>query len=133
MYVKRADKNNSVPPGTYFNLSIVDTGYTFGQNLTEEQKADVVRIALNNKSVQDMLNGTTYFQNGDVRVSYSSERGPDEPVLHVLTYPYVDFETGTFYEGGRSIDVSVDVNKGKVIRVMSFMRTPILQENQSIS
>ncbi len=52
-YTKRADKYDQVPQWENPNISIAQTNYVPGQVLTGEQREKAIKIALDNKTVQD--------------------------------------------------------------------------------
>lgn len=124
-YVQRADKYGKLPIQTFENKSIVNTGYSYEQNLTDEQKADAVKIALDDKRVQDQLNGTNYSLNG-IGMTQSGWSGPGYDYMEI--YPSVSFMVGKVYEPGYMVMVLIDLNNKKVVNVMTHFRTPVPRE-----
>lgn len=121
-FVKRVDKKGREPMITFENKSIINTGYNYNQNLTEEQKAEALRIALDDKRVQDELSGKEYSLN-DIWISQIGESGLGYSYVEV--YPSVSFMVGKVYQPGYMVDVKVDINKGKVIDILTHFRTPV--------
>jgi hypothetical protein len=125
-YVKRADAYGQLPPESHTNISIAETDYTVGKVLTGEQREKVVRIARENKAVQEKMRGKNYSVDGDVMVSYISFYKDDN--LYVGAYPMVRFTEGTsMYEPDFLIDVVLDADRGEVLNSWVLVRTPVLR------
>lgn len=108
------------------DMSIAETGYHAGEILTGEQRDKVVRIARENKDVQEKMRGKNYSVDGDVMVSYVSFYKDDN--LYVGAYPMVRFTEGTsMYEPDFLVDVVVDADRGEVLNSWVLVRTPVLR------
>jgi hypothetical protein len=123
-HVKRADAYGQVPPEDYFNLSLPWTGYREDEILSEQQKAKVVRLALEDKAVQEQMGGRYYTVDGDVAVKSGGVRRGDSS--YVGAYPHVTFTQGTpLNQPDFMVFVIVDVDRNKVIQSMVGVRTPV--------
>lgn len=123
-HVKRADAYGQVPPEDYFNLSIAWTGYREDEILSEEQKAKVVQLALEDKAVQEQMGGRYYTVDGDVAVKSGGVWRGDGS--YVGAYPHVTFTQGTpLNQPDFQVFVIVDVDRNKVIQSMVGVRTPV--------
>jgi hypothetical protein len=132
---KRADANGQLPPEDYFDMSLPWTGYHEGDALSEEQMAKVVRLALEDKSVQEQMGGRNYSVMDDVIVTSGGVWRGD--ASYVGTYPHVTFTEGTpLDQPDFKIFVVVDMDRNKVLCSMMGVRTPIILDtpgNTSIS
>lgn len=101
------------------NVSIVNTGYKFNDNLTEEEQTRALAIALANESVQGYLRGANYTLNGVGMAEFGNLNG-------YSTADYV-YPSVTFYvPPARMIDAYVDIKNDRVIGVIEFPVTPPL-------
>ncbi len=66
-----------------YNVTIVDTGYSGSANLTDQNKADIVHIALENGTISGRLDGRKY----DTSVMMAGQ----EDSYHIISYPVVRF------------------------------------------
>jgi hypothetical protein len=123
-HTKRADAYGQVPPEDYFNTSIAWTGYHDGQVLSDEQKAKAVRLALEDKAVQELMGGRSYSVMGDVIVTYCGVYKDNKS--YTGAYPYVRFTQGTpMNQADAQVFVVVDIDRDEVIQSMVGVRTPI--------
>ncbi len=124
-FEKRGDVNNDLPMESFKNTSIVNTGYNFSLNLTEEQKADMVKIALAGKGIQEDLRRRNYSVN---RIGMRELRRSGPGYDYVEIYPAVDFMVdkvneppgSKVSEPGYLVSMAVDLNKGKVVDVTTY-------------
>lgn len=97
----------------YENVTILDTGYIQGQNLSESEETVVRSVAVGNESVKKLLQGHGYVVKS-VTI-YSSERG--YPDRYIEAYPDVTID---ITDGGSlidTIDVLVDGRNGHVVGI----------------
>lgn len=97
----------------YQNVTILDTGYVEGQNLSHEEDMVIRSVAVGNETVKKLLQGHSYTVK-NVTIS-SGERG--YPERYIQAYPVVSFEVK---DGGSvidSFDVLVDGRAGQVLAI----------------
>ena len=87
--IRETNRTGNRPVETLTNVTIVDTGYNASADLTDEQKQELIAIALNDSRVQ------SYMDDGyDYRIEingggYSWKYGA--PHDYIVYYPVVDF------------------------------------------
>jgi hypothetical protein len=97
----------------YENVTILDTGYVHGQNLSQDEGMVIRSIAVGNESVKKLIAGHAYVVK-NVTVT-GIERG--YPDRYIDTYPVVTID---IMDGGSmmdTIDVLVDGRNGKVLGI----------------
>jgi len=129
-YMKRADASGRLPQVDYDNISLAETGYRAGDILAGEQRDKVIRIAMQNKAVQEKMRGmhsnASYRVVGNVSVSYRNFFKNNS--LYVSAYPVVQFgEEASIYVPSLTIYVTVDPDRGKVLDSMVAVNTPVLE------
>jgi hypothetical protein len=65
------------------NVTIVDTGYSGNVELTDQDKADIVGIAMNDNTIKERLDGRRY----ETTVMMAGQ----EDRYHIISYPVVRF------------------------------------------
>ncbi|WP_424357385.1 hypothetical protein [Methanocella sp. MCL-LM] len=97
----------------YENVTVLDTGYVQGQNISQEEDMVIRSIAVGNQSVKKLIQDRAYIvQNVSI---YASESG--YPDRYIKAYPMVTFEVR---EGGSLVDtfdVLVDGRNGRVLGI----------------
>lgn len=97
----------------YENVTILDTGYVLGQNLSSEEDMVIRSVAVGNESVKKKIQGHAYVVR-NVTI-YGSERG--YPDRYIEAYPMVTID---ILDGGSlidTLDILVDGRNGRVIAV----------------
>lgn len=128
-FIKRADVRGVLSQDVHTNISITDTGYHAGDTLTGAQKDKAVRIARENQTVQEKMRGmhsnATYRVNGVSVSDISFFKGND---MYIGAYPVIQFmEESSIYEGGLTVYVTVDPDRGKVVDSFAVINTPVMR------
>lgn len=97
----------------YENVTIIDTGYVHGQNLSQEEDMVVRSVAVGNESVKKLIEGHAYVVK-NVTVT-GIERG--YPDRYIEAYPVVTIDIMDGSSLTDTIDILVDGRNGKVVGI----------------
>jgi hypothetical protein len=124
-FLNRSQNGSFNISNNHQNITIVDNGYVPGRNLTDVQKSMIVKIALNNLTVNSYINGYQY-DIIDPIISYGEY---DYPYRYIVPYPAVQIETKSNLTNNINyfIIVKVDLKNNSVIDIIHESVLPSLK------